>query len=83
MPTPDSTISAFAQFGLAVLVILALFYLIFTFLSSMKTLSDSFISQIQKQSELHAVERKQQLEVSEKNIEVLRTLSAQFEARLK
>lgn len=59
MPTPDSTISAFAQFGLAGLVILALFYLIFTFLSSMKTLSDSFISQIQKQSELHAVERKQ------------------------
>lgn len=89
MPTPDTTISAFAQFGLAGLVILALFYLIFKFLSGVKELHDSFIAQIQKQSELHASERKQWLEVSEKTSEVIRIfsvkleqiLSAQFEGR--
>jgi len=89
MPTPDTTIGAFAQFGLAGLVILALFYLIFAFLNGQKTLHDSFILQIQKQSELHANERKQWLEVSEKNTEVIRLfsakleqiLSAQFESR--
>lgn len=91
MPTPDTTISAFAQFGLAGLVILALFYLVFTFLSGIKTLNDSFVAQIQKQSELHAAERKQWLEVSEKTSEVIRVFSAkleqilsvQFEAKLK
>ncbi len=79
MPTPDSTISAFSQFGLAGLVILALFYLVLTFINSQKQLHDSFIAQIQKQSELHANERKQWLEVSEKTGEVIRLFSAKLE----
>lgn len=89
MPPPDTTISAFAQFGLAGLVILALFYLVFTHLNGMKALHDSFIAQIQKQSELHASERKQWYEVTERNNEVIRVftskleqiLSVQFEGR--
>jgi hypothetical protein len=83
MPATDSTISAFAQFGLAGLVILALFYLVFTFINSQKQLHDSFVAQIQKQSESHANERKQWIETFEKVGDLIRTLSAQFEARLK
>lgn len=79
MPTPDTAVDAFAQFGLAGLVILALFYLVLTFMNSQKQLHDSFITQIQKQSEAHADERKQWLEVSEKTSEILRVYLAKLE----
>ena len=81
MPNPESTVNAFSQFGLAGLVILALFYLVFLFINAQKQLNDSFISQIQKQSELHANERNKWIELSENTNEILRTLSAQFESR--
>lgn len=83
MPNPDTTIGAFSQFGLAGLVILALFYLVFSFINAQKQLHDSFIAQIQKQSELHANERNKWIELSEKTNEVLRALCAQFEAIIK
>jgi hypothetical protein len=75
MPAPDTTISAFAQFGLAGLVILALFYLVFAFISSQKQLHDSFVAQIQKQSEAHAKERQQWIESFEKLGDLIRALS--------
>lgn len=81
MPTPDTVINQAAQFGLGGLVIVALFYALSKLLDKFEKLIQSTNERFDVQSNLHAEERKQWNESYEKNTEILRTLSAQFESK--
>ena len=78
-------IDAFSQYGLAGLVILALFALVFYFLKEIRAINEMHNERHDKRNELHASERKEWLQLSKENLEVnkensalIKTLSVQL-----
>lgn len=85
MEPVSNTIAEFGQFGLAGLVILALFYTVHKFIEKLDAINEMHNERHDKRNELHAAERKEWLQVTKENLEVnkentalIKTLSAQL-----
>ena len=81
-------VSEFSQYGLAGLVILALFILVYVVLKEFRSINEMHNDRHDKRNELHAAERREWLQLSKENLEVnkentalIRTLAAQLEHR--
>lgn len=82
----QQVIGAFGQFGLAGLVILALFYTVHKFIEKLDAINAMHNERHDKRNELHAAERREWLDVAKETLEVnkenstlIKTLSAQLE----
>lgn len=75
------TVDTFDKYGLPGLVILVLFGLVFYILSRIQIIIKSSDDRFDKQSNLHAEERKEVTVVVRDLSKVIQTLSAQFEGK--
>ncbi len=83
---PNGVLSAFGQYGLAGLVILALFILVGVVIREFRSINEMHNERHDKRNELHAAERREWLQLSKENLEVnkenmtlIKTLAAQLE----
>jgi len=71
IPAPSGDVlSAFGQYGLAGLVILALFILVYVVLKEFRHINEMHNDRHDKRNELHAGERREWLQLSKENLDV-------------
>ena len=83
MPPVEQAITEFGKHGIDGLVILALFLLVIYVLYQVKFIIDASDERFDKQSNMHAEERKEVNVLVRDLTKVVHTLSTQFEARLR
>jgi hypothetical protein len=73
-------LSAFSQYGLAGLVILALFILVYVVLKEFRHINEMHNDRHDKRNELHAGERREWLQLSKENLDVNKENTALIKA---